>query len=157
MSWDEYCRCIVYVWERKPDPNRVSCINLLYIYGTNKLVCFCLFIDSHSASSASLKKKKSPYSVSPSPRHHRCCLSFLHPSQPHRLLPQFAQRLPVLFPNPAPSGCLAAAGRYRCPCRWWLGARVGAPQVILGRAKGTHERGQCWWCSRAFRSPSAPP
>jgi hypothetical protein len=76
--------------------------------------------------------------------------SFLHQSRPHRLLPQFARRLPGLFPNASvepPTGCLAAA-----PSRWPLGARARAPQVVPSRAKVTHKRDQCWWFSRAAGS-----
>ena len=35
--------------------------------------------------------------------------SFLQPRRPCRLLPQFAQCLPGLFPNPPLSGCVTAA------------------------------------------------
>jgi hypothetical protein len=44
--------------------------------------------------------------------------------------------------RPSPLGALLTSP-------WLLGARVVAPRVFPGRAKSTHERGQCWWCSRA--------
>jgi hypothetical protein len=80
------------------------------------------------------------------PRHHRCFL--LHQSGSCRLLAQFVQCLPGLFPaqfvqclpglfpNLALSWCIATTGHRRCPCRWWLGAGVEAPQVVSSWANG---------------------
>jgi hypothetical protein len=46
-------------------------------------------------------------------------------------------------------------------CRWprhgcWDACAV-APQVFPGQAKGTHEHGRCWWCSRATARHQIPP
>jgi hypothetical protein len=49
--------------------------------------------------------------------------SFLHPSRPCRLPPQFAQCLP----NPALSRCITAVARRHCPCHWRLGVAAEAP------------------------------
>jgi hypothetical protein len=88
--------------------------------------------------------------------HHAVTIaSFLHPSRPCCLLPQFVQCLPGLFLSPTLSGCVADACRRRYPCRWRLGAGVEAPQVVSSEPRGTHERGRCWWCSHA--TGSIPP
>jgi hypothetical protein len=112
------------------------------------------------------REKKSPCSVSPSqslslslasvgssqaPCSHRCILPPPKLTTPPPPLVRVAP--PRLLHNPAPLGCLVAAGHRHCPCRWRLGARAGASQVVPGRAKGTHERAQCWWCSRATALP----
>ena len=69
------------------------------------------------------------------PPSHACCLCFPHLSLSiSRLLT--AWRLLGLFPNPQHRRDASP----QPPCRWPLGARAGAPQVIPGRAKGTHER-----------------
>jgi hypothetical protein len=75
-----------------------------------------------------------------------------------RMPPSCATRsslLPVAPPPAplAPCSCSStrvvdyAARLYWC---WWCRR---APQVVgPGRAKGTHERGPCWWCSLATGS-----
>jgi hypothetical protein len=62
--------------------------------------------------------------------------SFLHPSWPCRLIPQFAQCLRSLFSNLALTGCVAAAGHRRYPFWLRLGTGAGASQVVSRWAKG---------------------
>lgn len=90
-----------------------------------------------------LLRTKSPHSISPSPSlglfscplvraepRAATAAFFLHLSRPRPLLPQFAQCLLGLFPNPALSRCLAVVAHPCRPFRWRLGARVGAPHVV---------------------------
>lgn len=76
------------------------------------------------------------------------CLCFPHFS--------FSISRPLTQPLPKPptlSGCLATIA----PCRWSLGARAGAPRVVLGRAKGTHERSRMLVvlaCRRSLPTPT---
>ena len=79
---------------------------------------------------------------------------------PRHAPPPHAQRRPRRAPvrhtcaarslavRPSPIAIAHAAD----PCHGRWGACAVAPQVFLGRAKGTHEHGGYWWCSCAAGS-----